>query len=221
MEFPDIEIECWEFKGELRGAIAFETFDAAFRSLTKGSNTEGAFLWSPWYVDWCWIQKQNSYNEFFKCIEEELNDDCVFEIMKYLDVLHIIFFALINTRFSKIAKDKLKKIEIYPTTVGVIDLMNFRYILNWCGDSLEKLYISVDCFRSHFGCHSSDQIKHILEIILYFAGNNLKFLHLKGFHSIDNGIKNSLTRRGIDIEMKEESLPVPKLKNHENIFDKA
>lgn len=204
-EFSIYSIESWsswQLDGELRGTVVFRTFDETFRLLTTGSNTDGVFLFSIFYVDWCWIQKQNLDNIFFKSVEEKLNDDCKYAILNYLDPLHIIFFATINDNFCAIAKEKLKTMKIRPSTVGIIDLMNFRYILNWCGDSLEKLYLSIHCFRSNFCCHSSDRKKHILEIILFFAGENLKFLHLERFDSIDDKIENLLIRRRIQVEIE-------------------
>lgn len=177
----------------------------------KGSNVEGATLYNRWYFDWSWLKKQNPNTDLFIDINEELNDDCICEILNHLDLLHMIYFGSMNERFHAILENKLKKVHIRPATVGTIELMNLRYILHLCGDSLIELYISIYSFRSEFGWYSHDRKNNVLATILHFAGKNLKQLYLHGFDSIDGEIDNSLASRGIQVKMETDSKYIPSL----------
>lgn len=188
-----------------------KTFEAAFDLLTKGSTVEGVTLHNHWYFDWSWLKKPNPDTDFFNAINENLNDDCICEILNHLDLLHMINFGSMNERFGAILENKLTKLNIRPATVGTIELMNLRYILHLCGDSLRELYISIYSFRSVFGFYSRDRENNVLQTILYFAGESLKQLHLHGFNSIDTETNNSLASRGIQVKMETDSKYNPSL----------
>lgn len=167
----------------------------------RGTRIEGVTVMNSMYVDWSWTKKRQN-TDFFDAINEKLDDDCVLEVIKHLDLRHLIYFGQINQRFNDLSKEKMRKINICPLTIGAIDLMNLRYILFLSNDSLQELSISIHCFPTIFGFHSNEKKRSVVETIVYFAGKSLKKVRLHGFDLDENTFFLSylLTERGILVE---------------------
>lgn len=189
----------------LAGCIVFKTFQNTFEVLTKGSSIEGVHFQHQWYSNWSWIAAQNENAIFFKEIDEHLNDDCIREVVKYIDVLHSIHFARINVRFHAIVKEQLARIHIFPSTVGLIGLINFRYLLEMFKDSTKEIFLSLNVFPSTHGFYFEYIKKCILQIIFTCSGSKLKNVHLYDFNLTESEIENFnilklFSERDIEIE---------------------
>lgn len=186
--------------------IFLKTFEDAHHYLTQGTGIGGVTLTNHLYVDWSWLKKFPNI-EFFNTIDVQLNDDCIREVITHLDLRHLIYFAQINERFSNLSMEKLKTLYICPLTIGSIDVMNLRYILNLSKESLEYLTISIHCFPTIFGIHSDEKKKDVLETIIHFAGEKLKKVRLIGFNLNHNTfLLNRLFERGVLIEEQTDNL---------------
>lgn len=163
------------------GTVVFKTFKETITVLIKGSSINRVEFRHNWYSNWSWIVADN-LKEFFEALHNTLNDDCVRDVIKYLDLEHIIYFAHFNERFECIANEKLTRIHIFPFTSGPIGLMNFRYLLEMCDDSLTELSISLNAFRTTFGMYTEEVKGHILQIIHECAGTGLKTVNLYDFY---------------------------------------
>lgn len=192
-------------KNTLSGMIVWKSFDYAFGFLTKNRDTVGVKIKNNLYIDWSWINMVCPNVEFFAAINNALNDDCILAVTKQLDLCHLIYFGTINLRFNNlIIKNQLREIFITPANVGLIDIMNLRYIMHLSKDSLAKLTISIDCFPTIFKIHSRDKKKAVLETIARHAGPKLKEVCLLKFN-VDEDLNfciNMLIERGVSVEQK-------------------
>lgn len=163
-------------------AIAeFNTFQQAFRVLNKYSTINCVHLQHRWYSNWSWIERKTQHGAFFKEIHEILSVDCIREIIDKLDLLHIFYFAHINEQCEVIAKKNLSRLHIFPSTVGSIGLMNFRYILEMIGSSLKEISLSLKAFTPTLGFYFDHIKKYILILIYMCAGKELKKISLFDF----------------------------------------
>lgn len=156
----------------------FNTFQQAFRVLTKISTINRVHVQHLWYTDWCWIERENQNGTLFEDMREILNDDCIRQIIDKLDPLHIFYFAH-NEQCELIEKKYLSRLHIFPSTVGSIGLMNFRYMLEIIGSSLKEISLNLKSFAplSYF-----DHIKKYILVLIYMcAGKELKKIFLFDF----------------------------------------
>lgn len=131
----------------VRGQAIFKTFEQAFQALIKGSSIEGITLIYNWYTDWSWISSKNSDELFFEAMDLTLNDDCIREIMKYFDVLQCVYFGTISQRFRGLTVCEMSRnLRIFPSTVGRIGLMNWRYLLGLLANSVINISLSLTSF---------------------------------------------------------------------------
>lgn len=165
------------------GSAEFESFKHAFQVLTEGSSIKGVTFQHQWYTNWDWITSASRDGAFFENIERQLNDDCICEILKYIDILHRIFFASINERFRAITlvKDLTRNLCVSPSSVGTIGLMNFRFILEMFGSLVMNLSVSLSSFDAPFGIYFTHNKTYILDIIYECTGPNLKKINLCDF----------------------------------------
>lgn len=192
----------------LSGSVVFKTFENAFQVLTKGSSIEGVQFQNQWYSNWSWIAAQNQSEQFFDMVAERLNDDCIREIVEYIDILHLIYFARMNNRFQSIVNQKMTHTHIFPSTVGSIGLINFRYILEMFKDSTKEIFLSLNAFRSSHGFYFEYVKIYILQIIYTCSGCGLKKIRLYDFNLTEreiekfNSILELFLQRDIDVEFK-------------------
>lgn len=191
----------------IHGFAEFETFDHLFQVLINGSSIESVTLQHRWYSNWSWIVSANRDKTFFEGIDQQLNDDCIREIVKHIDILHRLYFASINERFRSITLEgKLSSnLRIFPSSVGVIGLMNFRFLLKMFGSLVINLSVSLTSFPSTFGFYFTHIKTYILDIIYACTGPKLKKIHLYDFDlnetdkkSVD-GIVQLFVQRGIEV----------------------
>lgn len=219
MEFSPDCIESWTTYNNstngLNGIIVLKNFLDAFNFLVKSTCIEGVKISNPLYVDWSWMKK-TTHTEFYDAINENLNDDCIREVINWLDLRYLIYFGHINLRFNELAKEKMKLLNICPLNIGLIDVMNLRYMLYLSENSLQTLRISIHSIPTIFGIHPMEKKEAVLQTVLHFAGTKLKRLQLQGFH-IDKNMKllllfNMLMERGVTVEEQhDESNSIPSL----------
>lgn len=158
--------------------------------LTKGSSIKGVRFTHALYWNWSWIAQKNLDNEFFEAMKETLNDDCIREMIKHMDLLHLFYFAHINKRFEVLAMEKLSRLRIFPSTVGTIGLMNLRYMLEKIGISLKEISISLSVFPTIFDFYFEGTKRDILEVICACGGKDLKQINFHDFKLTDSETKN-------------------------------
>lgn len=155
------------------GSAKFKTFKHAFQVLIKGSSIKFVTFHHRWYSDWFWVSK-NWNDIFFDDMGGQLNDDCIREIIRYIDIPHRVYFASINERFRVLTLEVSHNLCIFPSSFRTIDLMNFRYLLELFGNSVINLSVSLTSFASTFGFYSSRIKAYILDQIYACTGPNLK-----------------------------------------------
>lgn len=82
------------------------TFGHAFDLLVGASKIESVKFNHAWYSNWTWITSESSDRAFFEAMEKALNDDCIRKVIKYLDPLHLIYFAQIDKRFKGLISER-------------------------------------------------------------------------------------------------------------------
>lgn len=194
----------------LKGSATFKSFEEAFRILIRGSSINNVHFRQPLYNDWFWIASDVSDKKFFEDMDEKLNDDCILNIIKHLDLQHIIYFAHINERFQSIAKLGLSVLRIFPSTIGSINLWNFRYMLHMFGSTLTELSVSLNIFPATFGLYFDHTKKQILQLICMHTEIKLKRVNLYDFNFNENEIKDFgehffiiLRTRGVEVNLRE------------------
>lgn len=113
---------------------------------------------------------------------DKLNDDCIYEVAKYFDYLHLIYLSRIDQRFKAIVSKKLSRFHVSPSTVGTIDMMNLRYMLGMFSSSIKELSLSLLVFTSTFGFYQDQKIRRVLQIIYDCSGIQLEKIYLHDFH---------------------------------------
>lgn len=166
--------------GSLSGSLQLESFEQAFSVLTKGISIKNVHFQHRWYTNWSWICSKNT-NPFFDQLAEKMNDDCIREIIKYMDVLHLIHFAEINNRFKVLTEERFSHLRIFSSTVGSIGLINFRYLLEMYGGSVKELSISLNAFPTIYGFHFDFFKRYILRTIHKCSGPKLKKIYCYDF----------------------------------------
>lgn len=168
--------------GGIDGIFELATFEAAYNVLSGCLPIKGVNLNHSWYKDWSWIESDSYNNTTFTAMNNTLIDDCIREIAGYLDYLHLIHLSRIDGHFKAIAAETFAKCHIDPSTVGTIDFMNLRYLLDMFGGSMIELSVSLHAFRSTFGAYPDDTKTCILRVIFYCTNPlKLKKIYLYGF----------------------------------------
>lgn len=158
------------------------SFENAFNVLSGCSSSVGVQFRHPWYYNWPWVVSEAYDTTFFDAMMDNLNDDSIYEVAKYFDFLHLIYLSLINQRFKDIVSNKLSRFPVLPSTVGTINLMNLRYLLEMFSGSMKELSLSLLVFPATFGFYSDIDIRKVLRIICNYAGKQLKKIYLHDFH---------------------------------------
>lgn len=187
---------------EIWGGAVFGTFQQAFDVLVSQSLLKCRTFLHPWYTEWPWLKLENANESFFTAIDATLNDNIICEIIKYIDPLHLLHFASINERFNGLAE--MRHLRIFPSTVGTIGLMNFRFLLEKFGSTVINISLSLTSFHSSSFCFSHTKC-YILNIIYWFTGRLLKKVRLFDYDLDDNetekigSIKHLFDERGIEL----------------------
>lgn len=113
------------------------------------------------YKNWSWIGTDCD-NSTFTAMNDKLNEDCVREVINKLDYLHLIYLSRMDEKIKVLAN--LSRCYVNPPTVGTINLMNFRFILEMF--SISELSVSLHAFDSTFGAYFDHYKKNILSTIL-------------------------------------------------------
>lgn len=198
-------------RDQYRGGIGkiytatFQTFEEAFHALARGSQIQGVHIIGRWIPNWTWIASDNSDKAFFEAMGNTLDDDCIRELNKHLDLPHLVYFAHIDDRFKAIAAEK-KRLRIFPSVVGSINLMDLRYLLHMFGSSITELSISLNTFPSTFGHYFDHTKRFILRIISDYTGPQIKKIGLYDFVFNENEKKDfecffdMFIKRGIELK---------------------
>lgn len=191
----------------LSGVGIFKTFKHAFQVLIKGSSIKSVTFQHRWYSDWSWVVWSSRTNAFFDDMDKGLNDDCIREIIKYIDIPHRIYFASISERFGALTLEISRDLRIYPSTVGMIGLMNFRYLMETFGSSVINLSVSLTSFSPTLGFYFSHIKTYILDIISLCTGPKLRAIHLCDFNWSEEeeekvgGILQMFAQRGVEFKL--------------------
>lgn len=201
-------IENWSLaqgsKG-ISGIARLKTFEKPFELLSGQTIFEGIYFEHKMYTDWGWIFKFKEADKIlFQAMDDELIDDCIYEIMRHLNVLDLIHFAQYNDRCMKLAKSKLSRLQITLATVGTIGMINFRYLINLLGESITELSISLKVFPSVFGFYYDETKEDALRTICNLIKPQLKRVYFYdfNFNKSQNEILHylrSLSQRGTEI----------------------
>lgn len=176
----------------ISGCATFQNFQQAFLVLIQSSSIEGVKFQHAWYTNWSWVASKNhEYDRFLKAIHDELNDDCIRHIFRYINVLELTYLAHFSERVEMIVKGKMMHLQIFPSTVGSIGLMNFRYLLEKFGDSIKTISLSLNAFASPFDFHLEYTKRNLLQVIYSSCtGKELKSIEVHDFSLTENRMKN-------------------------------
>lgn len=131
--------------GEIEGHVVLDTFENSFNVLSGCLKIKGVRFHNIWYKDWSWFPEE-SHCSLFAEIDDALNDDCIREVFKYLDILHLVYLSRMNQRFKALAAEQLSRCHIFPSTTGTIGILNFRYLLETFGNFIKELHLSFHAF---------------------------------------------------------------------------
>lgn len=141
-------------------------------------------------------------------IKLTLNQDCVDEIAKRLDVVGLADLLSVckNSSLDQIAGRRFSNLIINQTSVGSsFGLMNLCYVLHLMGDIVESIIISLHSFRGGTRNKWNQKLKYsILYNVCYFTGPNLKSITLEHFELDVNDLNfrslmNNLQARNVVI----------------------
>lgn len=194
----------WQPEG-INGIAIFKTFEQAFHMLAMGSSNEHVQFQHQWYSNWSWMKSESSVGTFISALLDSLNDDCIQEVLKYVDFLQLIYIARLNEKFKIFVVENVKILHISPLNVGTIGVMDLRYIIEMFS-GFKKIHLSLHAFRSCLGFYYKHIKVLILQVIYHCSGGELKAVHLYDFglseeelESIDS-ILQLFSARNIKIE---------------------
>lgn len=163
------------------GIATLKTFEQTIGVLIKGSSNESVRFEPVYNSNISWVASNKLDGTILRAIDETLNDDCIREIIKHISFKENILFGHFNVRFKALVEEKFKRLRIFPSTTGTIDLINFRYFLHLFGNSMVELSLSLHVFRSTFGHYFEHTKKNILQTISNYFGQELKIIRLYDF----------------------------------------
>lgn len=163
------------------GSVQFEKFEQAFDVLAKGVSIKNVRFLHQCYTNWSWVSAKNTNEIFFKQLDDKLNDDCIREIVKHIDILHLIHFANLNDRFKALTAASFLNLRIHPSTVGSMGLINFRYLLEKFGGSVKTLSVSLNAFSKILGFYRHSFKRDILKTIYKCTGPKLRAVYCYDF----------------------------------------
>lgn len=130
-----------------------------------------------------------------------LVDDCILHVMSYLHVLKQAELAEFNDRFKALAAINKHKLVFRAENIGQqIGVMNFRYLLELFGATVEELIIYADSFMpTSFGilCNFSKDV--IVHCILNNTGENLRKVTFVDFVPYSCEMLQKFTRRNVEV----------------------
>lgn len=165
------------------GSVRFKNFEAAFFALSQ--HFENISFRHHWYTDWSKYRPDELKveNSFLDAMFESLNDDCVSEVLKYLNPLQLLYLSKRDVRVSNVIASRMASFVTcvnITETIGTIEIMNFQHLLLEFGTNIYDLHISVKAFSTKFAVHSWD-IKFAILFGIVKLMQNLKKLTLIGF----------------------------------------
>lgn len=115
--------------------------------------------------------------KLYEDIDRALNNDCIIDIMSYLNIFELCHIAGYNQRFLSCAQLQ-RKLKIIPTNIMVegITIMGLRRILRLVGfgQTATCLTVSARAFRS--------QKTHVFDRLVQYIGPQLTSLSLRHFN---------------------------------------
>lgn len=118
-------------------------------------------------------------NDIIKGIDVVLNDDCILEIFKWLDIRGLIYAAIYNNRLKELAKYERKRLDLTLTLHNKnIELCRLIYLLGPLefGRSIEEISITFTDSESY--CCAVD-IVGIVELLASLIGRQLRRFVIK------------------------------------------
>lgn len=136
-------------------------------------------------IDWSHYQPDKIYGNdaILDSMMDSLNEDCVMEVLKYLNPLQLQNIGKRDLEISKIINSRMSRamscVKITAETVGIIGIMNFYYLLFQYGTKIDELHVSITAFQSTFGLYTCH--KYTILFLIQKWARNLKTLCLTGF----------------------------------------
>lgn len=163
------------------GILAFKTFMSAYTFCRENVHCSFLEISNVWYERF----SEKIASDFLHQMCITLNEDCIDEIAKKLDLIGMADLLAVRRshRLIRIARQRFGNLIIDSSTVGHrFGEMNLCYILHVFGDILTNVTISMNCFRG--GVRNQWNIKSKYGILCFFCdftGSNLESITLQNF----------------------------------------
>lgn len=167
------------------------------------------------------MKKKKHFDIILRGMNEGLNDDCILEIMQFLDLIDLLYMANFNPRFRVLASRR-SKFEVHPSVImRRIGLMTLRYALSTLRNAVANLIISMDSIQpDSFSTFHSFSLKSALAYCIQeYTGPKLKVVSLEKFENEESRtlVRYLLTKfqcRGVQM-----ILPDSAVKSNFSAFD--
>lgn len=161
------------------GTLKFDTFLDTYTFFRENIQCSYLEFNNPYYEN----HSGKIATELLKAIGSGLNEDCIYEIAKRLDLIGLADL------YSLCKIDRLKSFICYKYSILIIDrntvgrvfgLMNLCYVLHQMGDIVENISVSLLSFRGGSQYKGSQKLVYgILYSVCYLTGANLKSITLR------------------------------------------
>lgn len=186
------------------GLLTFETFIDSYKFCRENIQCGYLEFKHMWYETYSGKITTKLLND----IKLTLNQDCIDEIAKRLDVVGLADLLSVckNSSLDQIAGRRFSNLIINQTSVGSsFGLMNLCYVLHLMGDIVKSIIISLHSFRGGTRNKWNQKLKYsILYNVCYFTGPHLKSITLEHFELDVNDLNfrslmNNLQARNVVI----------------------
>lgn len=163
------------------GLFVFQTFMALYKFCREEEEVS--------YLKWTNFWYQNYRGKItlglFKEMQNILNQDCIAEIAKYLDVVGFcdLFGAIQNEALKQMARRKFANLIINSSTVGErFYMLNFHYILLSIGQNVMNVTVSLRSFRSGTREKWNSKLKYAIIHCICNLASNVRSVTLENFN---------------------------------------
>lgn len=187
------------------GEIAFKTFMDSYIFWRKNVECGDITFRNHWYERF----NGEIATELLHNIQLTLNEDCIDEIAKYLDVVSFADLLLTcpSQRLKMIAAQWFANLIINQTTVGrQFGVLNLYYVLYVMGSMVENITVALDSFCYRVPGWNTLKMCSILYYICKLTGPNLRSVSLQNFslntnHPYNRSLIDELRLRNVVLNM--------------------
>lgn len=185
--------------------ICFDSFAGAFEALRKEEHTINGCtirLYHQWYF--AELKERKTVDDTLNGMIETLNNDCILEVMKYLDFEDLLYMANYKGHFQALVQKKELKLtpSAIPRPIGILTLIR---VLQLFVETITSLEISLTSIRpGPFNAYSFFDKCAIIHFIMSYAGVQLTRVTFEGFLSNENvflfrSYTWKLEKRGVEV----------------------